>query len=53
MQDSFTVVPVSGLGEEFFTAISSSPPGQRLGTAGRTEGTLFILAQLVIPWNES
>lgn len=53
MQGNFTVVTVTGHGEEFFTAISTSPPGQHLGTAGRTDGILFILAQSVIRWNES
>lgn len=53
MQGNFTVVTVTGLEEEFFTAISTSPPGQHLGTAGRTDEMLFILALLVIQWNES
>lgn len=53
MQNSFTVVIATGLGEEFFPAISTSPPGQRLGTAGRADGMLFVLAKLVIQWNDN
>lgn len=53
MQNNFGVVIVTGLGEEFFTAISTSPPGQCLGTAGRADGMLFILAKLVMQWNEN
>ena len=50
MQNNFTVVIVTGLGKEFFTAIPTLPPGQHLGTA---DGMLFILAKLVIQWNEN
>lgn len=45
------MVIVTGRGEEFFSSFSTSP-GQHLVAADGVDGMLFVLAELVIQWNE-